>query len=316
MLNNQGGGQEFTDATAGGSPIGGSGTTNTIAKFTAANSIGDSHITDNGTVITMTGTTFAWSGSGAATFAGTTFAVNASTSTTLSSPITYFNSANSYVATSATVAWQSATATVGNPQYSSGILEMDSSNWNGASADQCVLTFQNYQPASGSPQYICKAFGLEQWHFLTTNATNGNRLWVNPSTSSASFQGWASPNLTVTCGVGGNSYAALSYGSDYVQADATGVVLHGTAGTIGITTYGNCRPVSHGVYTWGDATNSFLSTRQGVVFGYDMVSAQSNPATTHGVNQGILYFRTVASSKLSLCVVYPSGAEQILGTEP
>jgi hypothetical protein len=47
-------GTAWVDALASGSGIGGSGTTNTIPKFTAATTLGDSAITDDGSTVTIT----------------------------------------------------------------------------------------------------------------------------------------------------------------------------------------------------------------------------------------------------------------------
>ena len=59
-------------APSGGGGIGGSGTTNTIPKFTASTTLGNSTITDTGTTITLLGTTtFVQEGSLGATIGGT-----------------------------------------------------------------------------------------------------------------------------------------------------------------------------------------------------------------------------------------------------
>lgn len=62
-------GSTWTAVTAGSSGVSGSGTTNTIAKFTASGTVGNSLISESGTVVTI-GATGIVSGSSAASVAG------------------------------------------------------------------------------------------------------------------------------------------------------------------------------------------------------------------------------------------------------
>lgn len=57
--------------TVSGSQVSGSGTANTVTKWTAAGTVGNSNITDNGTVVTIAGADMAVNGTGNVTFTNT-----------------------------------------------------------------------------------------------------------------------------------------------------------------------------------------------------------------------------------------------------